>query len=53
MGKKRNSIDFILEASMDPVLGTEFLRAKSVKSLKVLFDNVAYVGLFISHPGSS
>lgn len=38
MGKKRNSIDFILEASMDPVLGTEFLRAKSVKSLKVLFD---------------
>jgi hypothetical protein len=42
MGKKKNSIDFILAASMDPVLGTEFLRAKNIDSLKVLYQKADF-----------
>jgi len=38
MGETKNSIDFILEASMDPVLGTEFLKADTLDSLKALYN---------------
>ena len=42
MGEKKNSIDFILAASMDPVLGTEFLRTETVDSLKALYDKAGF-----------
>jgi hypothetical protein len=38
MAKAKNSIDFILEASMDPVLGNEFLNTDTVDSLKALYN---------------
>jgi hypothetical protein len=42
MGEKKNSIDFILAATMDPVMGTAFLRAKNVDSLKALYTQAGF-----------